>query len=83
MILSILNLCIGIIAILIIAILISVWALVGRIDKLEKELKKVNADINSLHNNQNVLSSGHRDLYTSLRKHGKDIKREIRIHGRS
>ena len=44
------------------------WEL-RRVDGLEKQIKKVNADINSLHQNQRVLVSNLKVIQNDLRKH--------------
>jgi len=54
--------------------------LLRRGDKLEKQIKKLNVDINSLHRNQQVLVSNLKVIQNDLRKHDKR-KLKLRFGG--
>ena len=54
--------------------------LLKRGDKLEKQIKKLNADINSLHQNQRVLVSNLKVIQNDVRKHDKR-KLKLRFSG--
>jgi cell division protein FtsB len=56
------------------------WEL-RRVDRLEKQIKKQFADINSLHRNQNTLVLTIKELYRELRKRDKSLKRQISVPG--
>jgi len=55
------------------------WEL-RRVDGLEKQIKKLNADINSLHQNQRVLVSNLKVIHNDVRKHDKR-KLKLRFGG--
>lgn len=60
-------------------VLIINWEL-RRVDGLEKQIKKLNVDINSLHQNQRVLVSNLKVIQNDLRKHDKR-KLKLRFGG--
>jgi len=55
--------------------------LLRRVTNLERSLRKVFLDINSLHRNQNRLVLTIKELHRELRKRDKSIKRQISIDG--
>jgi len=50
--------------------------------EFEENEKLLKADINSLHKNEKVILSDFRELYRILRRHDKNIKKQIRVEYR-